>query len=94
MEKSTFSPLYEHFRARLVELREEAGLSQRELAKKLGREHSFVGRFELGERRLDVVELYWVAKALDQDPESVTRDLMHEFAKHEGEGHESKSRRK
>jgi transcriptional regulator with XRE-family HTH domain len=41
-----------------VELRSKADMTQRELARRLGREHSFVSRIELGERRLDVVEVY------------------------------------
>lgn len=97
MEKSTFTPLYERFRERLVAMREKAGMTQRDLARKLGREHSFVSRIELGERRLDVVEFYWVAKALGQDPGRVAADLMREFARIEdGEkvrGRSARSRR-
>ena len=79
MEKSTFSPLYQHFRACLVELRMKADMTQRELAGKLGREHSFVSRVELGERRLDVVEFYWVVRALGNDPAKVAASLMRKF---------------
>lgn len=81
MEKSTFSPLYEMLRERLVQMRTSAGLTQRQLAKKLGREHSFVGRIELGERRLDLVEFFWVCHACGQDAAKVARELMTEFAK-------------
>jgi len=84
MEKSTFTPLYEHFRRRLVSMREKADMTQRDLARKLGREHSFVSRIELGERRLDVVEFYWVTGALGQDPARVAADVMREFAALEG----------
>lgn len=42
----------------LLAMRQKAGLTQRDLAKKLGREHSFVWRIEAGERRLDVIEFY------------------------------------
>jgi transcriptional regulator with XRE-family HTH domain len=52
----------------LVSTREEAGLTQRDLARLLRRAQSFVGRFETGERRLDVVEFVAVAKALKVDP--------------------------
>ena len=52
-------------------MRKAAGLTQRQLAKRLKREHSFVSRIELGERRLDVVEFYWVCRACDQDPKSI-----------------------
>jgi transcriptional regulator with XRE-family HTH domain len=84
MEKSVFTPLYEHFRNKLVAMRTASKLTQRELAKKLGREHSFVSRIELGERRLDLVEFYWVAITCGQDPAKVASDLMGEFRRIEG----------
>lgn len=86
MRKSTFTPLYERFRARLVAMRRKADLSQRDLAQKLGREHSFVSRIELGERRLDVVEFFWVCRACGQDPASVATDLMRELGTIEESG--------
>jgi len=49
MQKSTFSPHYDIFKSKLVNMRKAAGLTQRQLAKKLKREHSFVSRIELGE---------------------------------------------
>lgn len=51
----------------LVEARCAAGLSQAQLAKKLRKPPSFVGKYELGERRLDVIELLVILNALDQD---------------------------
>lgn len=79
MRKSTFTPLYEALRERLVAMREAAGFTQRQLAARLGRERSFVGRVELGERRLDVIEFVWVCRACDQDPVIVLKDLLREF---------------
>jgi DNA-binding XRE family transcriptional regulator len=64
VHQSLLTPHYDAFRAKLVAMREAAGLTQRELAAKLGRERSFVSRIELGERRLDVVEFYWVCRAV------------------------------
>ena len=49
--------------------REEAGLSQRALAKKLGVHHSWVAKVELGERRLDVIEFIGLARALGKEAE-------------------------
>ena len=86
MEKSVFTPLYEHFRNMLVAMRTASKLTQRDLAKRLGREHSFVSRIELGERRLDVVEFYWVAKACGEDPAKAAASLMREFARIEKGG--------
>ena len=56
----------------LVEARCAAGLSQAQLAKKLAKPASFVGKYELGERRLDVIELMVVLKVLDRDIRDLT----------------------
>lgn len=49
-------------------MRQEAGLSQRQFAAKLGRELSFVSRIEQGQRRLDLLEWVWVCEALGRNP--------------------------
>lgn len=79
MRKSTYSKEYEVVKDLLVEMRMKAGLTQRELAKSLGREHSFVWRIEKGERRLDVVEFAWVCQALKQDPAAAYRRVIRGF---------------
>lgn len=50
--------------AALVEAREEAGLTQRQLAAKLRRSDSFVWKIEAGERRVDVLEFIEIAQCL------------------------------
>lgn len=58
----------------LVAARKEAGLSQRQLAARLGRVHSYVAKIERGQRRLSVPEFLEVATALAVDPrELLTR---------------------
>lgn len=59
---------YRGFLVALVELRQRRGLSQADLAGRLGKPPSFVGKYELGERRLDVVEALVVLTALDEEP--------------------------
>jgi transcriptional regulator with XRE-family HTH domain len=81
MDKSTHTPLYDAFRAKLKALRVAAKLTQRQLAARLGREHSFVARMEIGDRRLDVVEFYWVCRALGYDPNAIWLELASQFAK-------------
>jgi transcriptional regulator with XRE-family HTH domain len=73
--RSAFSRKDAQFRKILVEARREAGLTQVELAKKLGRPQSFVSKFERGERRLDVTEFLDVARALGIDAARTILDL-------------------
>lgn len=56
MRKSIHSKEYRIFLELLWELREESGVTQVELAKRLRTTQSFVSKCERGERRLDVVE--------------------------------------
>jgi transcriptional regulator with XRE-family HTH domain len=79
MLKSTFSPLYRVFRDRLVALRSRAGLRQRGLAERMRRERSFVARVELGERRVDLLEFYWLCLACEADPEAEAASIMRDF---------------
>ena len=50
-------PEYEAFAAKLRAARLEAGLTQEEVAKAMGRPQNFVSRCEKRERRVDVIEL-------------------------------------
>jgi transcriptional regulator with XRE-family HTH domain len=74
--KSLRSAEHAKFRAVLIEAREKAGLTQEQLAKRLGRPQSFVAKYEGGERRLDMVEFLWVTKAMKVDPLRVLRTLI------------------
>ncbi len=57
VEKSSFAPQYLVFLALLKREREERGLSQRELGRRLGRHHNFVSSCEMGDRTLNFVEV-------------------------------------
>lgn len=52
----------------LVASRREAGLTQAQVAERLGKPSSYIAKIEIGERRLDVVEFTAIAKALRLDP--------------------------
>lgn len=71
MRKSVHSRQYRVFLEKLVEARKAAGLTQQQLADKLGRPQSFVAKYEGGERRLDVVEFIEIAKQLGADPQKI-----------------------
>ena len=58
---------YREFLGRLVQARKDAGLTQVEVARRLGKAHSFVSKCELGERRVDFIELQQLARLYGKD---------------------------
>ena len=74
-KKSLFSPRYDEFLRRLRAARQDAGLTQRQAAARLGRTQSFVAQSETGERRVDVLELVDFLKAYGVRPEKFIRQL-------------------
>jgi transcriptional regulator with XRE-family HTH domain len=81
VRKAIHSQLSQIFRDHVRALRENAQMSQRDLATALNREHGMVARIELGERRVDLVEAFELFKALRADPEKECAALMRKFAK-------------
>lgn len=60
------TPQHDLIRAKMREVREKAGLSQRELSKKLGQQSTYVYKLEAGIiRRIDIVELSEYLEAMD-----------------------------
>ncbi len=64
VDKSIVSAEYQRLCALLRQMRGEAGLTQVQMAERLGVPQSFVSKYESGERRLDVIELGHVARAM------------------------------
>lgn len=69
----------ELFRRRLVEARETAGVTQTELAVRLGEHQSLVAKIESGERTVTPVELLLLLSALDSDPAEFIASLDEEL---------------
>lgn len=63
---SAFPAEYREFLERLKAAREQAGLTQVEVAKKLRKPQSFVSKSESGERRIDPVELKHLARIYEK----------------------------
>ncbi len=64
MSKSIFTSEYAVFRDSLRELRTEKGLTQSQLSETLGMPQSFVSKYEIGERRLDMIEVRAICQSL------------------------------
>jgi ribosome-binding protein aMBF1 (putative translation factor) len=69
------SPRHELLRRLLIERRQKAGLTQGDLAQRLGRQQNFISRIERGMHRVTVIELVEIAEALNFDPMAVVRRI-------------------
>jgi transcriptional regulator with XRE-family HTH domain len=76
MPKAVFSKTYKHFLALLKSSREDAGLTQQDVAKKMGQTQTFVSKSERGERRIDVAELLMFCRAIGVDAADFVRKLQ------------------
>ena len=64
MEKSIYTTHQIKLQDLLRQVRLEAGLRQSDLANILGEPQSFISKYETGERRLDILELIEICKAI------------------------------
>ena len=75
MAKTLFSSAYRQLITAVVDARKQAGMTQRQLAERLGKPQNFVGRVETEQRRLDFIELLAWLKACDVDAEDAVVGL-------------------
>ncbi|WP_413123455.1 helix-turn-helix domain-containing protein [Burkholderia orbicola] len=73
--KSTHTPQYRALLDHLIAARKASGLSQADLAARLGRPQSFIAKIEVGERRIDVIEFLELARILQVNPSSILESL-------------------
>lgn len=69
-------PRYQQFLALLKKARTDAGLSQSEAARRLGKTQAFIWKCETGERRVDFVEALLFAKLYRKRVKSLTPTSM------------------
>lgn len=77
---------YKRLRAYLADLRRQKGITQVALADALGVPQSYVSKYESGERRIDLVELVRICRALDADPVAIVRELISTIESCGGDG--------
>jgi transcriptional regulator with XRE-family HTH domain len=73
--KSSSSDAYARSCKMLVEARKKSGLTQQEVADRLGRPQTYVSKCERGTRRMDVIEFLEMAQVLGFDPSGFIRKL-------------------
>lgn len=73
--KRNHALIYRRVPAFLRELREKSGLTQRELAERVGETQWWVHRGEIGSRRVDVAEFIEWCKGCGFEPDEMLRRL-------------------
>jgi len=71
---STQPDLYKALLQALIQARKDAGITQVELAARIGRRQTFVSKYETEERRLDVAEFIAIARAMEVEPYDLMRE--------------------
>ncbi len=80
MAQSTHNTDYQLLLTVLKAARKRAGVSQVELASRLGNTQTFVSKCERGERRIDAVELVEFAEALGVPPLGMLGEYLEQRA--------------
>ena len=78
MSRSNFHPEAVRLRQHLRAMRRQARLTQTALAVRLNRTQQWVYKYEVGERRLDVIEFIQIAKAIGFDPSDFLKSFLQE----------------
>jgi len=76
LPKTIHTERHKKLRELLKAQRKAAGLTQTAVAKRLGKPPSYVAKYELGDRRLDILEFLDVAGAIGFDPHTFIRALL------------------
>lgn len=75
MPKSVFSGAHRHVVDALVGARRRSGLTQEEVARRIGRDQSFISLIENAQRRVDVLEFFALARAMGADPLTLLKEI-------------------
>ena len=81
MPKSVFTGAHQHLVDALIEARRKAGLTQAELAAKVGKDQTFISIIERSQRRVDVLEFYVLARAMEVDPVALFTEVARRLPK-------------
>lgn len=80
MPKTIFGGDHRHLVEVLRQAREKSGLTQAELADRVGKDQTFISIIERGQRRVDVLEFVALAKAMKTDPVELFADVLKRLA--------------
>lgn len=81
MARSPITEQYNGLREALADARRSRGITQTDLSGRLGKPQSYVSKFERGERRVDLIEVFEIAAALDVDPPALVATVHSRWLK-------------
>lgn len=73
MASSIFDETHRRMTAAIVSERRKSGVTQAELARRLGKSQSLISLIERNQRRVDIIEFVEICRALKLDPNAVFR---------------------
>lgn len=76
MNRFLHSPEHERLRALLVSKRLEKDLTQKTLSEYLKKPQSYVSKYEIGEKNIDVIEFINISNALNENPEDILKEYL------------------
>ena len=76
MKKSTFTTDYQCFLKLLRATRKASGLTQKQLADRMGLTQTQISKCEQGERRMDIIELCWLCDVVGVSPQEFVAQLQ------------------
>lgn len=79
MRKSLHTKGQRAFCRVIIAARQNAGLTQMQLADRLRKPQSFVAKIEAGERRVDVIEFLIISESLGQDSTTLLNQIKDEL---------------
>lgn len=85
MTRSIFTDEYKHLRRILRRERINADLNQVPLSQKLNMPDTYVNKYELGERRIDLIEFLDIVEAIGCDPHKIIDEILEEKEQNKNE---------
>ncbi len=84
MTKSLFTDAHRAVVEVLVSARQDAGMLQADLAQCVGKDQSYISNIERYQRRVDIVEFYDLARAMNLDPLVLFASVVKAIEKQQG----------
>jgi transcriptional regulator with XRE-family HTH domain len=81
MSKSIFGGAHSQFVETIVAARKRSGLTQAQVAARLGKDQTYVSLIERSQRRVDVLEFIALARAMGAEPDRLFAEVLRKVPK-------------